>query len=261
MGRTRRDLRMVDVHACLDPGEPRNGRAVEPERLERELHDAGIVRALVHPGPRDRGYLAANNAVARLSVERPFVALARVNGPRDPGRRLPIPARRKEWHTSPEDVEQFAYDDRFHGFVLDPARDGLPDEATLAAMADAGLPTLVFGGEPFPPDRVATTLLDWAFPLVLTSFGGHPLNRELMHEAIDLLERYDSLYLETSGVRYREPLERALTEHPDRVLFGSGVPAVHPSVGVMELLTCSVDESAIERAFDRNPSRVFPALD
>jgi hypothetical protein len=51
-----------------------------------------------------------------------------------------------------------------------------------------------------------------------------------------------------------------LLEHPDRVLFGSSVPAVHPNVAVMELLTLDVSADALRRAFDRNPSRVVPGL-
>ncbi len=39
-----------------------------------------------------------------------------------------------------------------------------------------------------------------------------------MHEMIDLLGEYDDCYVETSFVRYRDLLERALLEHPDRVL-------------------------------------------
>ena len=71
---------------------------------------------------------------------------------------------------------------------------------------------------------------------------------------------YDRLYLDTAGVRFRSVLERALLEHPDRVLFGSGAPEVHPNVGVMEILTLDVSEDAMRRAFSANPSRVVPGL-
>lgn len=255
-------FRVVDVHTRLDPvGGSDRGRDIEPERLERELHQAGIVKAVVAPGERDRGYLAANNAVARLSVERPFVAFARLDGPRHPTSRLrSLRSKREEHHVAPEDVEQFAYDERFSGFTLDPVADGLPESDVLATLGDVGLPVVVHGGRGFSPERVAETLLEYGFPVVLASFGGHPLDREAMGRAIDLLADHDELYLDTAAVRYRDVLERGIKEHPDRVLFGSGAPDVHPDVAVMELLTCSVPEDEMKRVFDANPSRVVPDL-
>ncbi|WP_049987644.1 amidohydrolase family protein [Halobellus rufus] len=264
-------FRVVDFHARLDPSDQAEvasrGRETTPEALERELHQAGVVRAVVSPGrrPEGEGYLRANNAVARLSVDRPFLAFARIDGPRDPGSRATsrlrnLTASRAPHHTSPEDIEQYAYDDRFHGFTLAPERDGLPDAETLDQLDDVGLPVVVRAGRSFPPSAVAETLLGRAFPVVLAGFGGYPLDRELMSQAIDLLGEYDQLYLDTRYVRFRSVLERALLEHPDRVLFGSGAPETHPNVGVMEILTLDVSEDAMRRAFSTNPARVVPEL-
>jgi predicted TIM-barrel fold metal-dependent hydrolase len=260
-------FRVVDVHARLTgAGEQTKGRAVSAEDLEREMHQAGVVRAVVFPGeqPEDEGYVRANNAVARRAVERPLVAFARISGPRDPSgpvsRLRNVAARRAEHHTSPEAVEQYAYDDRFHGFKLNPVADGLPDRETLDALEDVGLPVVVHGGAGFPPAAVERALLDRSFPVVLAHFGGYPLERAPMDRAIDLLEAHDDLYLDTSAVRYRRQLERAVMEHPDRVLFGSGAPAVHPSVAVTEILTLDVPEDAMRRVFSHNPGRVVDAL-
>ncbi|GAA0653230.1 amidohydrolase family protein [Salarchaeum japonicum] len=262
-------FRVVDVHARLHAGPepPLRGRDVDAEQLERELHQAGVVRAAVSPGEQagERGYLRANNAVARQTVERPFVALARIDGPRDPGtdagaRLRNLRAAREDYHTDPDDVEQYAYDDRFHGFRLHPPRDGLPDEETLDALGDAGLPVLVHAGRDFRPETVADTLLDRGFPVILGHFGGHPLDRDAMTDALGLLDRYDDLYLDTSAVRYRDILERGITEHPDRIVFGSGTPSVHPDVAVMEILTLDVPEDLMSRVFSKNPGRVIDAL-
>ena len=262
-------FRVVDVHARLDPDDGTDetrGRAITPERLEREMHQAGVVRSVVYPGARNEDdYLSANNAVARYSVERPFVAFARINGARSTddsptGRLRNLRSKRQDWHTSPGDVEQYAYDDRFHGFKLNPGEDGLPDEAVLDQLEDVGLPVLVHGGRTFPPSTLVDTLLERTFPVVYAHFGGHPLDRELADTAIDLLSRHDNLYLDTSHVRYRDPMERALMKHPDRVLFGSGAPWTHPNVAVMEILTLDVPEDAMRKVFDKNPSRVVDAL-
>ncbi|WP_158057721.1 amidohydrolase family protein [Halorussus halophilus] len=261
-------FRVVDVHARFNAdagGVQTRGRAISPDRLEREMHQAGVVRTVVFPGPRgEDSYVSANNAVARRSVERPFLAFARINGPRDPGggasRLRNLTARRKEYHTTPEDIEQYAYDDRFHGFKLHPVEDGLPDEPVLDQLEEVGLPVLVHAGVGYPPSEVADTLLTRSFPVILAHFGGHPLDRDLMSEAVDLLERHDECYLDTSYVRYRDLLERAVMEHPDRVLFGSGAPSAHPNVAVMEILTLDVPEDAMRKVFDKNPCRVIPAL-
>lgn len=263
-------FRVVDFHARLDPDEKSVatvGRDVSPEDLQREMHQAGVVRAVVAPGPRPagEGYVRANNTVARLSVDRPFLAFARLNGPRDPGTNTTAKLRNlttsvADHHTDPEDAEQYTYDDRFHGFSLDPARDGLPTDDVLSVIDDADVPVLVQAGDRFPPEQVAETLLDYDFPVVLSSFGGFPLDRSLMADGIDLLDQYDDVYLDTAFVRYRDFLERGILEHPDRILFGSGAPDTHPDVGVMEILTLDVSEDLMRRVFSKNPARVVPEL-
>ncbi|QLG26208.1 amidohydrolase family protein [Halorarum halophilum] len=263
-------FRVVDVHARLDPDEEAvatRGREISPERLQREMHQAGVVRAAVSPGPRPagEGYLRANNAVARLSVDRPFVAMARLNGPRDIGvgtaaRLRNVAATTADHHAEPGDVEQYAYNHRFHGFVLDPTRDGLPTEAVLEQIAATDSPVLLYSTSHVPPAAVAENVLEYDFPVVLSSFGGFPLDRDRMAEALTMLDSYDDLYLDTSFVRYRDVLERGLLEHPDRVLFGSGAPDTHPDVGVMEVLTLDVPEDLMTRAFTKNPARLFPGL-
>ncbi|MFB6309768.1 MAG: amidohydrolase family protein [Salinirussus sp.] len=259
-------FRVLDVHVELEPDERRRRRsAADPAGLERELHQAGVVRALVFPPERERGYLKANNAVARLSVDRPFVTLARINGANDagsgPGSRLRnLTASRADHHTAPEDIEQYAYDERFAGFKLHPPADGLPDAEVLAELERVGLPVFTHGGRGFPPEAIEETLLAYDVPVVISHFGGYPLAADLMSNAIDLLERHDACHLDTSFVRYRDPLERAVMEHPDRVLFGSGAPASHPNVAIMEILTLDVPEDAMRKVFTNNPERVVAEL-
>ncbi|MCU4925312.1 amidohydrolase family protein [Halobacteria archaeon AArc-dxtr1] len=261
-------FRVVDVYAQLTPDDVTagRGRSITPDRLEREMRQAGITRSVVFPRARgETDYVAANNGVARYSVDRPFVAFARINGSQTEdssptGRLRNAVSGPKEYHTSASDVEQYAYDDRFHGFVLDPVVDGYPDEAVLEALADVSLPVLVRGGRGAPPETLAETLLGRSFPVIICHFGGYPLDRDRMSETIDLLDGHDDCYLETSFVRFRDQLERALLEHPDRVLFGSGAPDCHPNVAVMEMLTLDVPEDKLWRVFSKNACRVIEPL-
>jgi predicted TIM-barrel fold metal-dependent hydrolase len=262
------DFRVVDAHCRLEADADdtsHRGRAITPEKLERELSQAGIVRAIVFTGPEPEDYLRANNAVARHAVDRPFIPFARLNGPRDPtgppGAKLrDVASARRDRPVSPADGEQYGYGDRFQGFKLAPGRDGLPDESVLEVLKEVGLPVLVHVGESFPPAAVETSLLQRSFPVIMAHFGGYPLDRELMTDALLLLDQFDECYVDTSVVRYRHVIERAMLEHPDRVLFGSGAPDVHPTVGLMEILTLDVPEDAMRKAFSNNPSRVIPAL-
>jgi len=259
-------FRVVDVHVEVEPDETRRPRAIgDPEQVEREMRQAGVVRSLTFPAARTGSYLTANNAVARLAVDRPFETLARINGVRDPGSgagaKLRNVARsRGEEHTSPADIEQYAFEDRFAGFVVNPATDGLPDAEVLARLESVGLPVLTYGGRGFPPDTIETTLLTYDFPLVVSHFGGYPLDERLTDRAIELLDRHEHCFLDTSFVTRRDPVERAVMEHPDRVVFGSGAPAVHPNVGVMAVLTLDIPEDAMRKVFSKNISRVFDEL-
>jgi predicted TIM-barrel fold metal-dependent hydrolase len=260
------EFRIVDLHVELEPDETRRPRGIGgPEQVEREMQQAGIVQALVFPAEREESYVTANNAVARIAVERPFVAAARISGVRAPGTdptaRLRNATRsRAEEHTSPEDIEQYAYDDRFSAFALDPATDGLPDAEVLAALESVNLPVITYGGRGFEPSVIEETLLTYDFPLVISHCGGYPLDEALTAETIDLLDRHEACFVDTSFVRFRDPLERALMEHPDRVVFGSGAPAAHPNVAVMEVLTLDVPEDAMRRVFSKNAARVLSAV-
>lgn len=259
-------FRVVDAHVEVEPDERRRPRDIGgPEQLVREMQQAGVVRSLIFPAIRSGSYLTANNAVARMGVDRPMTPLARINGARDPGtgagaRLRNVTRSRDDQHTSPDDVEQYAYEDRFAGFMIDPSADGLPDEEVLMKLEDASLPVITYGGQDFPPDVIEETLLSYSFPLIISHFGGYPLNERMMNRGIELLGRHGNCFLETSFVGLRDPLERAVMEHPDRVVFGSGAPAIHPNVGVMEVLTLDVPEDAMRKVFSKNISRVFDEL-
>jgi hypothetical protein len=262
------EFRVRDVHARLSTdGADVEGPAVGPEQLERELRQAGITRAVVFSaagGDRTR----ANNAVARMSTGRPFVPFARIGGPEGSTDRLLDRVRTRlggragaddAEPESPATVRRYATDDRFHGFVVDPVRDGVPAPAVRDALGEAGRPVLVRAGAEFPP-AAAEPLLEQPTPVVLAHFGGYPLRRDLMREAIELLGAHENCYLDTSHVRYRDLLARALREHPDRVLFGSGTPTVHPSVAVAEHLSVDVPADGVRKAFERNPGRLVEGL-
>jgi predicted TIM-barrel fold metal-dependent hydrolase len=260
------EFRVADVHLQIEPDESRRPRDIgDPEQIEREMHQAGIVQSLAFPDLREGSYVKANNAVARMAVDRPFVAAARINGVRDPGTGTTARVRnlarsRSDFHTSPGDIEQYAYEDRFVAFVVDPSEDGLPDADVLEALDSVNRPVITYGGEGFGPAAIEDTFLQYDFPLVIAHCGGYALNESLMNQTVDMLDRHQHCFVDTSFVRLRDPLERAVMEHPDRVLFGSGAPATHPVVAVMEVLTLDVPEDAMRKVFTNNVERVVEEL-
>lgn len=81
--------------------------------------------------------------------------------------------------------------------------------------------------------------LDWlerdvlarhTFPVLLSHFGGYPLDRQRYRHCLDLLDRHASVHLVTSVVFFQAYLAAAVRRHPDRVLLGSDFPAVDPAV-------------------------------
>ncbi|MEF8821138.1 MAG: amidohydrolase family protein, partial [Halovenus sp.] len=144
--------------------------------------------------------------------------------------------------------------------VLDPVADGLPDAEVLSQLEAVDLPVITYGGRGFGPETIEETLLDYEFPLIIAHFGGYPLDESLMSETIDLLGRHENCFVDTSFVQLRDPLERALMEHPSQVLFGSGAPNLHPNVAIMEILTLDVPEDAMRKAFSKNAVRVIDEL-
>ncbi|MXR50319.1 amidohydrolase family protein [Halovenus sp. WSH3] len=259
-------FRVVDTHVVFEPDEARRPRGMgDAEQIEREMEQAGIVQSLIFPATRQGSYVKANNATARVAVNRPFRPIARINGARDPGqgatsRLRNLASSRSEEHTSPEDIEQYAYEDRFYGFALDPAEDGMPDEEVLGELSTAGLPVITYGGEGCPPGAIEDALLGYDFPVIIAHCGGYPSDEAMMDQAIGLLDSYENCFLDTSFVRLRDPLERALMEQPSQVVFGSGAPAVHPNVAVMEILTLDVPEDAMRKVFSKNAGRLFEVL-
>ncbi len=60
---------VVDVHSRLPVEEPvtARGRAISPEKLEREMHQAGVVVTVVFPGPPSGSELSTGEQRRRPS--------------------------------------------------------------------------------------------------------------------------------------------------------------------------------------------------
>jgi SAM-dependent methyltransferase len=85
--------------------------------------------------------------------------------------------------------------------------------------------------EPRDLTRLAEQVLPaYSFPVLLAHAGGDPLGHGGCEQALSLLDRFGQVYLVSSVVLQPADLEAAIRRHPQRVLLGSGCPAVSPFV-------------------------------
>jgi SAM-dependent methyltransferase len=90
----------------------------------------------------------------------------------------------------------------------------------------------------------AHVLRRYSFPVLLSHFGGYPLDRHRYQACIALLDRCPQLYLITSTVFFTNYLEEAIRRHPHRVLLGSDFPGIDPGVSRAAILALEVPETS-----------------
>jgi predicted TIM-barrel fold metal-dependent hydrolase len=109
--------------------------------------------------------------------------------------------------------------------------ESIPPDETLAWLAERALPLMIHARSMADIDQiVARTLSKSSVPVMLSHFGGYPVDRARYARAIELLGEHQSLYLITSMVWLSSTLAAAITAHPGRILYGSDWPAADPLV-------------------------------
>lgn len=252
---------ILDGHVNIGRGElddPLHS-TIPPERILEGMGEAGIDRSVIFSVYRPSGYDEANREVARLAREKPeqFIAFARHRGsrPHPLGRR-----RRLLSHVRPSNpdkecaaLEHLLDEKTFCGLKLHPVSDGMPDPVAWKRIAEARLPVLLHGGEGLDYDELERDFLQKAeTPVILAHCGGHPLNRRLYGKAFELTQRYPFLYLNTAVVCYDYILREAATRFPDRLLFGSDAPAVHPAAALQTVRCALRDPQILDAVLGRN---------
>ena len=92
----------------------------------------------------------------------------------------------------------------------------------------------------------------YTFPVLLSHFGGYPLDRSRYARSTALLDHHPQLYLITSAVWFRPYLEAAVRSHPERVIFGSDSPLVDPKAARTTILELEVEEEAKSLVLSEN---------
>jgi len=76
-------------------------------------------------------------------------------------------------------------------------------------------------------------MLAWQYPevdFIVPHLGGFSDDWMTFHTVIDQLVRHPNVYADTSGVRYFDALAEAARRAPDKLIFGSDGPFLHPGV-------------------------------
>lgn len=146
---------------------------------------------------------------------------------------------------------------RFAGVKIVPQVDGIPDETILEAVDELRLPVLVPAGEGCPPSLVDKRLVQrLRGPVILCHLGSYPGSAPHFAEAVALAQQRPNVYLETSAAWLAEFLAHAAREVPDKLMFGSGAPFVHPRVAWHHVAS-AIDDDALEAVAHLTAERVL----
>ena len=231
-----------DIHVHIgrsDTGELYYGLLEGAECLAL-MDAADISHAIAFPPLRSDGYRAANVALAdwcdttagrvrafarlggdRLPISEPQLWLARRAARAAAGR---LVGRGRAPDLDLDDLGRFA------GVKLLPHLDGVPDDATFAAINAARLPVLTHAGRYATPAFIARAILPKLDGrLVLAHLGAFPDRERELRDAVALAEREPRVLLDTSGIWIADFLDYAVRRVPEQICFGSDCPLTTPA--------------------------------
>ncbi len=163
-----------------------------------------------------------------------------------------------------EKICRYVDQEGFLGIKLNPLRhayvadDGILDPIMEEAQKRQ-LPVFIHSGHPPYSLPWSIALLAERFPavkMVMIHMGhGHGV---YIDAALKMARRYPNLYLEMSGMPMGVKIRQAYEEvGPDRILFGTDSPFHHPSVEIQKVLTCGLNETAMEQVFYHNVKKLL----
>jgi hypothetical protein len=211
---------IIDSHCHAGKGDGLTGPWDTDAPLEaylRRATRAGIGRTVLFAA-FSSDYRAANAEVGRIVAKRPdrFYGYAKVNAARDAGRIGPMVAEAVAgWGAC--GIKVHKHDARLSREVCEVAR-----SLALPVLYDVM-------GEAYPMELVAAEYPDVAF--VIPHLGSFSDDWRAQRAVIDILARHPNLYTDTSGIRRFDLLAEAVRRAgPQKVLFGSDGPWLHPAV-------------------------------
>ncbi len=258
--------RLVDVHVNVGISDAPGlsyGR-LAPDDALRLLDASGVTEACAFPPLMDH-YAEANQALAGWAATTAgrVLPFARLGGPR------PVPVRaawqaRKAVRSAIENkirgerLPDVADLGRYAGVKMIPHLSGVPSDDVLEEISARELPVLVHAGSHVPPRWIEKALLPkLRGPVIVAHLGAFPAYPEGLFEAIDLARRVDRVWLDTCGVWLAAFMQEAARRVPEKLLFGSDAPLVHPRTAWLHTALAVRDDAVLERIAWRNALDLF----
>ena len=253
---------LIDVHAYV--GEPMGGglygRLVQ-EEVAGWMDEARVEHVCAFVPQRAR-YAEANGDLRAWAdgTDGRVLPLARLGGAGGPRPIRGIGQAKGAVRAALRRQEEEAVDlDGFAGVLLRPHTDGMPPDAVFREIACRASPVIVHAGEQAPPGWIAQHILPKTTgPVILQHLGAYPGDAHLLREAVALAEREPRVFLDI-GVPSLAPFVRfAARRVPEHVLFGSGMPVLHPATAWAHVAAALPGDDGLLRAIGRdNAARLF----
>jgi uncharacterized protein len=225
---------VIDAHCHAGSGDGLTGPWDTAARLggyRRRAAAAGITKTVLFAAFHS-DYAMANEEVGRIVARSPdrFFGFAFVHAERDRGRIRPM-------------VERAVYDLGFCGIKLHRHDAAITREVCQTAR-DLSLPVLYdVMGEVWVAELLAEEYPDVDF--ILPHLGSFADDWRAQVAFVDQLVRHANIYTDTAGVRRFDVLLDAVRRAgPEKILFGSDGPWLHPGVELAKVRLLGLDQQA-----------------
>lgn len=170
----------------------------------------------------------------------------------------------KEGDAAVEEVYDYVEGQQFKGIKLHPLMQSYVADAEIVhpiarAAGDLEAPLFVHSGH--PPFSLPWSIAQLAekFPevnVVMVHMGhGHGV---YIKAALDMAERYENVYLETSGMPMHTKIKEAFDRvGSDRVIFGTDIPFHHPTVEVQKCKVSGLTDEQLKKLFYLNVKKLL----
>ncbi len=240
---------LIDSHAHMGEGYYKDNpiqSAVPVERVLKMAREAGVDKTIIFPvdyPEYSEAMKEVHDAVQRYPDE--LIGYARIN-----------PENRDAINVLTMSIEEYG----FKGLKLHPGNDSWTVNSSrtreaLKRCCDYGIPVL------FDPvvqleDIFALTKEFEYLNFIIAHMGGF-YNWKIMQRCIALAEEQKNVYLDTPFALVQVILKEAGERIPQKVLFGTDSPAIHPAVEIEKIKSLRLGQQALNDILGGNISRLL----
>lgn len=161
-------------------------------------------------------------------------------------------------------IYHYVENEGFVGIKLNPLANSYVADSDILdpimeTARDLKIPVFIHCGHPPYSLPWSIGLLAEKFPdvkVVMIHMGhGHGV---YIDASIKMAKRYSNLYLEMSGMPMNSKIKEAYEDvGSDRIMFGVDAPFHHPTIEIQKVLTCGLNDKALEDIFYNNIAKLL----